>query len=166
MCMFQPCGHTVPVVKYPCQNDSCQSFRCWNGRKPQIKLHPTSSQYPIISYLDTKQEKLPKIKISTCIGGVTIKNTWIPFLKLFEQIGEALPQFMIALTFYVNHKSYVDSYDTLFGSSIPITLVSIVFSGVSVSIGVLTGLRTFKQMYDEGEGMFKKDPSTPRRHLI
>ena len=45
----------------------------------------------------------------------------------------------------------------MFGSSIPITLVSIVFSGVSVSIGVLTGLRTFKQMYDEGEGMFKKE---------
>ena len=107
--------------------------------------------------LDTDQEKLPKIKISTCIGGVTIKNTWIPFLKLFEQIGEALPQFIIALTFYVNHKNYVDSYDTVFGSSIPITLVSIVFSGVSVSIGVLTGLRTFKQMYDEGEGMFKKE---------
>ena len=64
---------------------------------------------------------------------------------------------MIALTFYVNHKNYVDSDDTVFGSSIPITLVSIVFSGVSVSIGVLTGLRTFKQMYDEGEGMFKKE---------
>ena len=113
--------------------------------------------YGIIGLKNTENESFPKIKIATCIGSITIKNKWIPFLKLFEQIGEALPQFIIALAFYVNHKDYINAYDTVFGSSVPITLVSIIFSGISVLIGVLTGLKTFKHMYDEGEGMFKKE---------
>ena len=75
----------------------------------------------------------------------------IAFWKLFEQVGEALPQFLLAVTFYINHSDYINTYDTLFGSAVPVTLVSIIFSSVSVVIGLLTGLKQFKKMYDEGK---------------
>ena len=72
------------------------------------------------------------------------------FVKLFEQFGEALPQLLIALTFYVNHKYFVDTNDSFFQTNIPVTLISMIFSSVSVVIGLITGLKAFKSYYDEG----------------
>ena len=72
----------------------------------------------------------------------------LPFLKLFEQFGEALPQFMLGLTFYVNNTYFINTYDNLFG--LPTTLISVIFSGVSVFLGVISGLVTTKSAYDDG----------------
>ena len=72
----------------------------------------------------------------------------ITFLKLFEQFGEALPQFMLGLTFYVNNTYFINTYDNLFG--LPTTLISVIFSGVSVFLGVISGLVTTKSAYDDG----------------
>ena len=70
----------------------------------------------------------------------------IPFLKLFEQFGEALPQFMLGLTYYINNTHFINTYDNIFNS----TLLSVIFSGVSVILGLISGLVTTKSSYDDG----------------
>lgn len=74
----------------------------------------------------------------------------ITFLKLFEQFGEALPQFMLGLTYYVNCTYFINTYDNLFDSILPTTLISGIFSGVSVVLGLISGLVTTKSSYDDG----------------
>ena len=74
----------------------------------------------------------------------------LPFLKLFEQFGEALPQFMLGLTFYVNNTYFINTYDNIFNSILPTTLISVIFSGVSVVLGLISGLVTSKSAYDDG----------------
>ena len=44
---------------------------------------------------------------------VVESHSELTFLKLFEQIGEAMPQFLIAFTFYVHHTYYLDIYDAI-----------------------------------------------------
>ena len=74
----------------------------------------------------------------------------LQFLKLFEQFGEALPQFVLGLIFYINNSYFIDTYDTLFGTNLEVTLVSITFSGVSILLGIITGLASVKSAYDDG----------------
>ena len=59
------------------------------------------------------------------------------WLKLFEQFGEAIPQVFIAITFYGENQQYVDSYDHILGLAIPTTLLSIIFSSVSIIMGFI-----------------------------
>ena len=58
------------------------------------------------------------------------------FMKVFEQLGEAIPQVIIAIVFYSLNKEFVDNYDHVFGFSIPTTLISIIFSAVSLVLGI------------------------------
>ena len=51
-------------------------------------------------------------------------------MKLFEQLGEAVPQFAVAVTYYVNNKYYIWWTETTF-FSLPTTIISIIFSSVS-----------------------------------
>lgn len=44
---------------------------------------------------------------------VVESHSELTFLKLFEQIGEAMPQFLIAFKFYVHHTYYLDIYDAI-----------------------------------------------------
>ena len=74
----------------------------------------------------------------------------LQFLKLFEQFGEALPQFVLGLTFYINNSYFIDTYDTFLGTNLEVTLVSITFSGVSILLGIITGLASVKSAYDDG----------------
>ena len=64
----------------------------------------------------------------------------IQFLNLFVRFCVALPQFILGLTYYVSNTHFVNTNDNLFDSMLPTTLISIVFSGVSVALGLISGL--------------------------
>ena len=49
-------------------------------------------------------------------------STYYTFMKLFEQFGEAVPQLVIALTYYVRHTDYIWLEETLVFGSLPTTL--------------------------------------------
>ena len=74
----------------------------------------------------------------------------ITFLKLFEQFGEALPQFMLGMTYYVSNTYFVNTNDNLFDLMLPTTLISMVFSGVSVGLGLICGLAATKGLAKDG----------------
>ena len=86
--------------------------------------------------------KLPSIPVSFIFNlddtSIPLDDSSIPFLKFFEQFGEALPQFIIGVIFYVNNSYFINTYDTLFETQLPITLLSVIFSGVSVVFGLIT----------------------------
>ena len=62
--------------------------------------------------------------------------------RLLECLGEAVPQFIIANFFYYRHTAWVFGNDyILFG--LPVTHISILFSSVSITYGIITGLKLF-----------------------
>ena len=66
----------------------------------------------------------------------------LPFFKLFEILGEALPQFILTLVFAANNFPFLLDNDTYFGIPIPVSIVSLVFSFGSLIMGVISGLKT------------------------
>ena len=64
----------------------------------------------------------------------------ITFLKLFQQYGEALPQFLLALLYYMNNTYFINNNVKYFD----LTLISMFFSGGSVVLGLFSGLATTK----------------------
>ena len=76
----------------------------------------------------------------------------IQFLKLFETFGEALPQFMLGLTYYVSNTYFVNTNDNLFDFMLPTTLISMVFSGVSVALGLTCGMVATKGLAKDHSG--------------
>ena len=67
----------------------------------------------------------------------------ITFLKLFQQYGEALPQFLLALLYYMNNTYFINNNVKYFD----LTLISMFFSGGSVVLGLFSGLATTKITY-------------------
>ena len=70
------------------------------------------------------------------------------FMKLFEQLGEAIPQLSLALTYYLNNQKYIWSTEppTLGYLPVPSTLLSIIFSSGSILMGIFTGIKAYKQV--------------------
>ena len=60
----------------------------------------------------------------------------MPAKKLFEQFGEAIPQFVIAITFYANYAHCLPKADLIFG------ICTMVMSGGSIVMGVGSGFWT------------------------
>ena len=87
--------------------------------------------------------KLPKLSITLPFDNWKLDKYSLDIFKFLEQIGEALPQFILCWTFYSNNYHYINTYDTLFGTHLPITLVSVIFSGVSVLFGIFSGFAAF-----------------------
>ena len=58
----------------------------------------------------------------------------MPILKLFEQFGEAVPQFTIALTFYLKNYHWLNSNELTFG------ILTMTLSLGSIMIGVVNGI--------------------------
>ena len=65
------------------------------------------------------------------------------FYKLPEQLGEAIPQVIIAGVFYAMNKDYLDKYDTLFGLDVSTTQVSMIFSSMSILCGLFGACKSF-----------------------
>ena len=78
---------------------------------------------------------------------VTINSKNLPFVKLFEIIGEALPQYILTLVFACNNYPFLKDNDTYFGFPIPVSIISLVFSFGSLIMGVITGYKSYKKMF-------------------
>ena len=63
----------------------------------------------------------------------------IPALKTFEQLGEAIPQAILCLLFTVNNFPFL-LYDETSILPIPMSCISLVFSIVSVVMGLYSGI--------------------------
>ena len=70
-----------------------------------------------------------------------INPKFLPFAKLFEIIGEALPQFILTLVFTCNNYPFLNEFDTYFSIPIPTSIISLVFSLGSLIIGVISGCK-------------------------
>ena len=64
----------------------------------------------------------------------------IPFFKLFENIGEAVPQSIMCLLFIVNNFKFIVHEETSTWMPIPISIVSLLFSVGSIMMGRYTGI--------------------------
>ena len=67
------------------------------------------------------------------------------FLQLFEHIGEATPQFVLAVFFYYNHYDYISAEDfsfEIFGFLITQTLISMILSAISILKGIIEGIKS------------------------
>ena len=62
-------------------------------------------------------------------------------MKLFEQLGEALPQVGLNITFYHNNTYYIWFTETSSILGCPTTLISMVFSFGSILLGLFNGVR-------------------------
>ena len=72
-----------------------------------------------------------------------IDSRGLPFVKLFEKLGEAFPQFILTLVFASNNYPFLSEFDTYFGVPIPVSIISIVFSFGSLIMGVMSGYKSF-----------------------
>ena len=81
-------------------------------------------------------------------------NDFIKFIKMFEQFGEAVPQLLISVTFYVQHISSDPSLDQKEYPGIPFkipqTLITMLLSAGCVVMGVGTSLEAARKMYNQG----------------
>ena len=71
----------------------------------------------------------------------------LKLFKLYEQLGEAIPQAAIAITFYVRHNDWILETDfqfVIFGVTITQTALSIFSSCVSILIGIFTTIKYVK----------------------
>ena len=66
------------------------------------------------------------------------------FFQLFEHVGEAIPQFSLAVIFYFNNYDYVLETDFSFevlGFLVTQTLISLILSAISILKGIVIGIK-------------------------
>ena len=61
-------------------------------------------------------------------------------LKLFEQLGEAIPQAIMSLVFLCNNYNFLMDHDTLI-PNVPTSLISFIFSLGSITMGLNSGCK-------------------------
>ena len=76
---------------------------------------------------------------------VLIRPKELPYAKLFEVVGEALPQFILTAVFAANNFPFLQEFDTYLNIPIPVSIVSLVFSLGSLIIGVISGFKSVGQ---------------------
>ena len=74
--------------------------------------------------------------------GCTFNTNTFTWLNLFEHIGEALPQIILAVVFSSNNYSFLRVHDTSI-VPVPTTIISIFFSFGSLCMGMYTGISAF-----------------------
>ena len=80
--------------------------------------------------------------------GVLIPKKSLPLCKVFEILGEALPQFIMTLVFVCNNYPFLLNNDIYFGIPIPTSIISLVFSFGSLIIGVISYFKTIPYALD------------------
>ena len=71
--------------------------------------------------------------------GIPVVPNHMSEFKLSEQLGEAAPQIILCVTFYINNYQFIHTHDLIPGTPVPKTLVSVVFSFGSLMLGVVMG---------------------------
>ena len=64
----------------------------------------------------------------------------IPFLKLFENLGEAIPQAILIIVFISNNWDFI-LYDETSFIPIPTSCISLIFSVGSIIMGLISGCK-------------------------
>ena len=67
-----------------------------------------------------------------------------PFLKLFECVGEAVPQLILAVVYAANNYPYLLAHEDYLGIGIPVTIISCIFSAGSIVMGLISGIKAYK----------------------
>ena len=67
----------------------------------------------------------------------------IPRIKLYENVGEAVPQAIMCLLFISNNYNFILHEETSTWMPIPVSIVSFVFSVGSIAMGLYTGIHSF-----------------------
>ena len=70
-----------------------------------------------------------------------INAEYHPFWKLFENLGEAVPQTIMGLISIINNLNFILQEETSTWMPIPISIMSLVFSVGSIMMGLYTGYR-------------------------
>ena len=65
----------------------------------------------------------------------------IPIEKLFENLGEAVPQAIMCLVFIANNFQFILHEETSNWMPIPLSVMSLIFSVGSVAMGLFTGIK-------------------------
>ena len=99
-----------------------------------IPLGAIATGLSIVYYKDAKEIKNETLRAF---------HKYLPFLKLFEHAGEAVPQLVLSLVFYTNNKDFVDESETYYGINVSITVISIIFSTGSTLFGLVQGIKLF-----------------------
>ena len=74
--------------------------------------------------------------ILDCYGLKDFRSKSIPLLTGFEQIGEASIQTVLSFTFIINNYDDIAKLDTFLGVPFPVSIISLSFSIVSLSLGL------------------------------
>ena len=76
-----------------------------------------------------------------------MKAKGIPFLKLFENLGEAVPQSIMCLLFIVNNFEFIIHEETSKWMPIPISIVPLLFSIGSIMRAIYTGINSIVNFF-------------------
>ena len=69
---------------------------------------------------------------------------FIPSMKLYENVGEAVPQAIMCLLFISNNYNFILHEETSTWMPIPVSIVSFVFSVGSIAMGLYTGIDSWR----------------------
>ena len=72
----------------------------------------------------------------------------IPIEKLFETLGEAVPQAIMCLVFIANNFKFILHEETSTWMPIPLSIVSLVFSVGSIQMGLYNGINSHIKAQD------------------
>ena len=127
--------------------------------------------FAVIDLIPEKLINRPKWKACVAIPGLESsvfsneRESINKLFKLFEQFGEALPQFTLALTYLIANYNFIwQSEDELkmFGfytGIVPSTLISVILSAAgSIIIGIVTGVIAGKEVFNAKYGRDGESP--------
>ena len=69
-----------------------------------------------------------------------------PVMKLFECVGEAVPQLILAVVYAANNYPYLLEQDDYLGIGIPVTIISCIFSAGSIVMGLISAIKAWINM--------------------
>ena len=73
----------------------------------------------------------------------TVREDQSEYYKVFENLGEAVPQSIMCLLFIVNNFKFIVHEETSTWMPIPISILSLVFSVGSIMMGLYTGKKAW-----------------------
>ena len=126
--------------------------------------------FAVIDLIPEKLINRPKRKAYVTIPGLESsvfsneRESINKLFKLFEQFGEALPQFTLALTYFIANYNFIWQSEEelkMFGfytGIVPSTLISIILSAGSIIIGIVTGVVAGKNVFNANYGQYGQSP--------
>ena len=74
---------------------------------------------------------------------LSISAEYLPFALLLEHLFEALPQLILSIFYLCNNYPFLLEFDTILGIPLPVSLISCIFSGGSLLMGIYSGSKAW-----------------------